>query len=79
MHVGLVPGVPEDSILRAVEDAVQRQGELDDAQVGAEMSTGFGDSSNKELADLLGEAAQIGIAQGAKIGWRSDPIEDGCR
>ena len=34
VHVGLVAGVPQDPVFRAIENAVQRQGQLDHAKVG---------------------------------------------
>ena len=41
VHVGLVAGVEDDRVPRRVEDAVQRDGELDDAEVGAEVAAGL--------------------------------------
>src|SRR5205807_7562762 len=76
MDVRLVPGVPEDPILRAVKDAMERQRQLDHAEIRAQVAAGLGDAGNQELTDLLGESAQLCIAQRAEIGWRADPIED---
>jgi hypothetical protein len=39
----LVADVPEDLVLRRVEHVVERDGELDDAEAGPEMSPGLGD------------------------------------
>jgi len=37
VHVALVPHVPDDLVPRAVVNTVQRQGQLDDPEVGREM------------------------------------------
>ena len=38
VHVGDVPGVEDESVARAVEDAVQRDGELNDSEIGSEVA-----------------------------------------
>ena len=40
VDVGLVAGVEDDPVARGVEDPVDRQGQLDDAEVGAEVAAG---------------------------------------
>ena len=40
VHVGLVTGVPDDRVARRVEYAVQRDRELDDAEVRSEVTAG---------------------------------------
>ena len=42
VNVALVPYVPDNLILRAVENAVEGNGEFDNAQVGSQMSAGTG-------------------------------------
>ena len=58
VHVGLVPGVEDDRVARRVEDAVQRDRQLDDAEIRAEVPAGAGDVLDEELADLRGELAR---------------------
>ena len=60
VHVGLVARVEDDRVPRRVEDAVQRDGELDDTEVGAEVPTGLAHLRDEEGADLLGERRQVG-------------------
>ena len=55
VDVGLVAGVEDDGVPGAVEDAVQRDGQLDDAEVGAEVAAGLGDRLDEEVPDLLGQ------------------------
>src|SRR6202022_2159227 len=76
VDVGLVPGVPKDPVLRAVENAVKGQRQLNDAEIGSQVAPRLRHGGDQELADLLGEGAQLGIAQGAQIGWSANPIED---
>jgi hypothetical protein len=40
MHVGLVPDVEEDAVAAAVENPVDRERDLHDAEVGGQMSPG---------------------------------------
>ncbi len=53
VHVGLMAGVEDDRVVRRVEHPVQREGELDDTEVGAEMSAGCSDLVDQELSDLV--------------------------
>src|SRR5205823_6036563 len=76
VDVRLVAGVPEDAVPGALEHPMERQGQLDDAEVGAEVASGLGDARDQELADFIGQGAQLRIAQGAKIGRTHDPVED---
>ena len=76
VDVCLVAGVPEDPVPGALEHPMERQGQLDDAEVGPEVATGLGDGRNQELADFIGQGAQIRIAQRAKIGRTHDPVEN---
>ena len=53
VDVGLVAGVKDDGVLRRVKDPVQRDGELDNAQVGAEVSARARHGLDEEVSDLL--------------------------
>ena len=64
VDVGLVPGVPDDPVARRVEDPVQREGDLDDAEARAEVPTGARDRVDEEVADLRGEDGQLAAASG---------------
>ena len=75
MHVGLVAGVEDDRIVRRVEYPVQRQRQLDDAEVGSKMASGRGDFVNQKLADLHGQIAQIRLGEVLQIGGSTDPFE----
>jgi hypothetical protein len=60
---GLVAGVPEDRVVGRIEHTVQRQRQLDRAEIGPEMAPGFGDGLNHEVTDLAGQLIEVGIAQ----------------
>ena len=59
VHVRLVAGVEQDPVLGRVEDPVQRQGQLDDAEVRAEVPAGTGDLVDQEVADLGGQQREL--------------------
>jgi hypothetical protein len=63
VDVRLVAGVPKDRVVGRIEHTVQRQRQLDRAEIGPEMSTGFGDGLNHEVTDLAGQFIEVGIAQ----------------
>ena len=76
VHVGLVAGVPQDHVAGGVEGPVQGQGELDHAQVGAEMAAGGRHRVDDELADLGGQERQLLGAEGTEVGGAVDVFED---
>ena len=65
VDVGLMAGVEDDRVVRRVEHPVQRERQLDDAEVGAEMSTGCSDLVNQELTDLASADRSAATATGA--------------
>ena len=75
VDVGLVPGVEDDRVARAVEDPVHRDRELDDAEVGPEVSTGPRDGGDQLVADLGAEAGQIFRAEPTQVVGAGDLLE----
>ena len=59
VDVALVPGVEDDRIARGVEDAVDGQGQFDDAEVGTEMSTGLAHLLDQERPNLRRQLLQL--------------------
>ena len=59
VHVRLVAGVPEDRVGRRLEHAVQRQRQLDRAEVGTEVPGVLGDRLDDDVADLAGEFVEL--------------------
>ena len=60
VHVGLVAGVPHDPVARRVEDAVDGHGQLDHAEVGAEVAADRRAGGDQPVADLAGEGRRAG-------------------
>jgi hypothetical protein len=75
VHVGLVAGVPHDQVVGRVEDAVQGDGELDDAEVRPEVTTDLGDRRHDRLSELSGQLWQLGRRQRAQVGRLVDPLQ----
>jgi len=67
VHIGLVPGVPDERIVRGAEDPVQRQGQFDDAEIGAQMAAGRTDTGDQLLPDLSGQDRQCAGRQPAYV------------
>ena len=60
-----------------VEDPVQRDGQLDHAEVGAEVPAGLGDLVDEEGADLLGQLVQLLLGERLEGGRARDVLEQG--
>ena len=72
VDVGLVPGVQQDPVLRGVEDPVQRDGQLDHAEVGAEVSAGLGHRVDEEGTDLPRQLLELLRAEPVQIARSPD-------
>lgn len=59
MHVRLMADVKDDFILRAVKYAVQRDSQLNDAQIGRKMSPLLRNGVNNDLPNLAGELIEL--------------------
>ena len=67
VRIGLVADVPDEPVARRVEHVVQRDGQLDHAEPGAEVAAGDRDGRNRLLAQLVGELAQLVLGQPTQI------------
>jgi hypothetical protein len=72
VDVRLVAGVEDDLVVRGVEHPVDGHGQLDDPEVGADVTAGLGDRVDEECTDLLGEPRQIGLVERLEIGQPAD-------
>jgi hypothetical protein len=75
VHVRLVPGVEQDPVARRVEDPVQRERHLHDAEVGPEVAAGAGHLGDQEVADLRRQDRQLVGAEPLEIRGRTDRAE----
>lgn len=73
VHIGLMAGVEDDRIGWRIEDPVQRDGQLHDTEVRSEVPAGDGDLPHQELANLLGQLAQLRYRQPTQVLGHVDP------
>ena len=55
VRIGLMADIPDQPVARRVEDVVQRHGQLDDAEPGAQMPAGHRDGADRLRAQFVGE------------------------
>ena len=77
MHVALVAGVEDDGVTRGVEDPMDGDGQLDDAEVGAEVSAGSAHAPDQEGADLFRELLQLVAGETLEVIRTLDSAEQG--
>ena len=75
VHVRLVGGVPNNRVVRRIEDVVQCNGHLHHTQVGAEVPAGGGDLLDQHLADLIRQTFKLRRRKLADIRWRRNVLE----
>ena len=61
VRIGLMANIPDQPVGRRIEQIVDRDCKLDDAQPGAKMSAGDGDSLDRLLAQLICDLAQVAL------------------
>ena len=76
VRVGLVADVPDQPVVRRVEDVVQGHGQLDHAQPGAEMPAGHRDRVDRLLPQLGRQLRQAGTAEAAQVAGLVDLVEE---
>ncbi len=76
--VGLVAHIPDQPVFGRVEHVVQCHGELNRAQVGAEMPAGARHAVQQKAAHLSGQRGKLCARQLAQVGGRVDVIEQGA-
>jgi len=67
--------VPDQSVLGRVEDPMQGNRQLDDAEAGAQMPTRHGNRVDRFRPQFVGKLRKIALRQLAKIVWRTNAIE----
>ena len=77
VHVGLVPGIEDDAVLRRVEDPVDRDRELHHAEVRAEVAAGPGGRLDQQIADLPGQAGELILAESLQVLGAVDALQQG--
>jgi hypothetical protein len=75
MRIGLMADVPDELVVRRVEDMMQRDGQLDDAKSGAEMAPGDRNGRDQLLPELGGKLRQLMVLKPAQIRRYVDVVE----
>ena len=75
VRIALMAGVEDDLVAGRVEEVVQGQSQLDDAEVPAEMAAHAGDDVDDRLANLLCDLRKLPPIEPAEIVRRVDVIE----
>ena len=78
VRIGLVADVPDDAVVRRVEDVVQGDRQLDGAEVRRQVAAGLRHALHHELAQLGGELLQLGARQAPHVGGRGDASRAAC-
>ena len=77
VRVALVADIPDQDVVGGVEQMMQRDGELDHAEPGAEMSAGGGHGIDHLRAQLIGDRAQLPGRHVAQIARPVHPVQMG--
>jgi hypothetical protein len=75
VRVGLVADVPHQAIVGRVEHVMQRDGQLDRAEVRAEMSARLRDRLQQVPAQFDGQLLQLGAIESPQVSRRSHALE----
>ena len=75
VRIGLMADVPDQAVARRVEDVMDRRGQFDDAEAGAEMAAGDRDRIDGFLAQLVGDLPHLLDLELAQIVRGADGVE----
>ena len=78
VRIALMPGVENELVARRVEYVVQGQGQLDDAQIAAEVAADRRDHFDDAFSNLLRQLRELLAVQFAQIGRRVDAVQQSC-
>ena len=77
VRVALVADVPDQAVLRRIEDSVQGDGQLDGAEVGRQMAAGLRHGVDQEGAQFGRQLRQLLAFKPAQIGRAVDGFKQG--
>ncbi len=77
VRIALVADVPDQLVVGRVEDGVDGDGQLDDAEAGTEMAAGLGDGGDQFGAKLVGEGGELVVGHAPQVGRRLHEVEEG--
>jgi hypothetical protein len=63
VRVGLVADIPDQAVVRRIEDVVQGDGQFDRAEIGRKVAPGLRNRFDEEAAQFLGQLRQLFAVQ----------------
>ncbi len=75
VRIALVTDIPDQPVMRGVEQVMKRDGEFHDAQAGAEMATCLAHRVQQVFAQLIGQPGQAGLVHGTQVRRQPDAIQ----
>ena len=75
VRIGLMADVPDQAVARGVEDVMDRGGQFDHAEAGAEMAAGYRDRVDGFLTKLVGNLPHLLDLELAQVVGRADGVE----
>ena len=75
VRIGLVADVPDQPVIRGIEDVMQGDGELDHAEAGPEMAAGHRHRIDGFGPQRVRHALQVGFLEAAQVGRVLDCIK----
>ena len=76
--IGLMADIPDQPVMRRLEDIVKRHRQLDDAKTGAQMATCLRHRANRRRTKLTCKILKVALGQPAQIIDAGNPVEQGC-
>ena len=77
VRIGLMADIPDQPVVRRVEDMMQSNGELDHAKPSAEMAAGDRDRVDQLLPELARQLLQLAVLKRAQIRRSIDAVKQG--
>ena len=75
--------IPDNPVVRRIEDVVQGDRQLDNAETGTEMAAGYGNGVDRLGTQFLCNLGEVGFGKSPQIGRRLDRVQQrslrGCR
>src|SRR5690606_38812701 len=76
VRIGLMANVPDQTVVRRIEDVMQCDGQLDDAEARAEVPAGLADAIEQFKAQLVGEPFEFRLAQTPQLRRRGGAVKE---
>ena len=77
VRIGLMADVPDQPVVRRVEDVMQRDRQFDDAEAGAEMAAGDRDRIDRLGAQLVGDLPELALVEPPQVVGSVDLVKEG--